>query len=53
MIDAVATDPSSTPEPDKQRRVRRTRMTGAERRQQLLEIGRTLFAAKGFEGTSV
>jgi AcrR family transcriptional regulator len=28
-------------------------MTGAERRQQLLEIGRTLFAAKGFEGTSV
>ena len=28
-------------------------MTGAERRQQLLEIGRTLFAATGFEGTSV
>ena len=28
-------------------------MTGAERRQQLLEIGRTLFAEKGFEGTSV
>ena len=55
MIDAVATDSSSNPgtDKDKQRRTRRTRMTGAERRQQLLEIGRTLFAAKGFEGTSV
>ncbi|MFJ9179561.1 TetR family transcriptional regulator [Streptomyces sp. NPDC102360] len=56
MMDDVATD-SSTPssdKPDKQpRRTRRTRMTGAERRQQLLEIGRVLFAAKGFEGTSV
>jgi len=53
MIDAVATDSSSTSSSDKPRRTRRTRMTGAERRQQLLEIGRTLFAAKGFEGTSV
>jgi AcrR family transcriptional regulator len=53
MIDAVATDSSSTPSNDKPRRARRTRMTGAERRQQLLEIGRTLFAEKGFEGTSV
>src|SRR6478609_14839 len=54
MIDGVATDSSSTPSSnDKPRRARRTRMTGAERRQQLLEIGRTLFAAKGFEGTSV
>ncbi|MER5442065.1 TetR/AcrR family transcriptional regulator [Streptomyces sp. NPDC002790] len=56
MMDDVATD-SDTPssdKPDKQpRRTRRTRMTGAERRQQLLEIGRVLFAAKGFEGTSV
>ncbi|WP_415952799.1 TetR/AcrR family transcriptional regulator [Streptomyces sp. KLOTTS4A1] len=38
---------------EKARRTRRTRMTGAERRQQLLDIGRTLFAEKGFEGTSV
>lgn len=54
MIDGVATDPSSNPSNEaKPRRARRTRMTGAERRQQLLEIGRTLFAAKGFEGTSV
>lgn len=50
---AVATDSSSTPSNDKPQRPRRTRMTGAERRQQLLEIGRTLFATKGFEGTSV
>lgn len=52
MMDDVATDPS-TSSSEKPRRTRRTRMTGAERRQQLLEIGRTLFAAKGFEGTSV
>ena len=28
-------------------------MTGAQRREQLLEVGRALFADKGFEGTSV
>jgi AcrR family transcriptional regulator len=28
-------------------------MTGKERRQQLLEIGRRLFAERGFEGTSI
>lgn len=32
---------------------RRVRMSGRERREQLLDIGRTLFAAKGFDGTSV
>nr|WP_306821820.1 TetR/AcrR family transcriptional regulator [Streptomyces sp. NP160] len=31
----------------------RTRMTGAERREQLLVVGRGLFAQKGFDGTSV
>ena len=35
------------------RGTRRVRMTGAERREQLLDIGRTVFAEKGFEGTSV
>ncbi|WP_107068120.1 TetR/AcrR family transcriptional regulator [Streptomyces sp. CT34] len=35
------------------RRARRVRMTGAERREQLLDIGRTLFAERGYEGTSV
>jgi len=31
----------------------RVRMTGTERREQLLDIGRSLFAAKGFDGSSV
>jgi AcrR family transcriptional regulator len=31
----------------------RMRMTGKERREQLLEIGRSLFAQKGFDATSV
>ncbi|MGW7006019.1 TetR family transcriptional regulator [Streptomyces sp. NPDC054933] len=35
------------------RRGRRVRMTGKERREQLLDIGRALFAERGFEGTSV
>ncbi|MEU8889463.1 TetR/AcrR family transcriptional regulator [Streptomyces sp. NPDC048442] len=63
MMEPVATDGSSTgstnpsasgdkPRPVT-RRARRVRMTGAERREQLLDIGRTLFAEKGFEGTSV
>ncbi|MEU6976131.1 MULTISPECIES: TetR/AcrR family transcriptional regulator [unclassified Streptomyces] len=54
MMEDVAIDGSTggTSEP-KPRRGRRVRMTGAERREQLLDIGRTLFAEKGFEGTSV
>jgi len=31
----------------------RVRMTGRERREQLVQIGRTLFAEKGFDGTSI
>ncbi|GAA2503325.1 TetR/AcrR family transcriptional regulator [Streptomyces sp. NPDC059506] len=31
----------------------RVRMTGKERREQLLDVGRALFAERGFEGTSV
>ncbi|MEU6013744.1 TetR/AcrR family transcriptional regulator [Streptomyces sp. NPDC047515] len=56
MIDDVATDGSTSSEknrPSPTRRTRRVRMTGKERREQLLDIGRTLFADKGFEGTSV
>ncbi|MEW2486820.1 TetR/AcrR family transcriptional regulator [Streptomyces sp. NPDC048411] len=56
MIDDVATDGSTSNEknrPSSARRTRRVRMTGKERREQLLDIGRTLFADKGFEGTSV
>ncbi|GGU14081.1 TetR family transcriptional regulator [Streptomyces lateritius] len=52
-MDDVAIDGSTSSSEIKPRRGRRVRMTGAERREQLLDIGRTLFAAKGFEGTSV
>src|SRR6201995_5686639 len=31
----------------------RVRMTGRERREQLLDVGRTLFAERGFEATSI
>ena len=31
----------------------RVRMTGAQRRQQLLDVGRTLFAERGYEATSI
>src|SRR5438105_1700092 len=31
----------------------RVRMTGRERREQLLDVGRSLFAQKGFEATSI
>ncbi|MER7518996.1 TetR/AcrR family transcriptional regulator [Streptomyces sp. NPDC126499] len=50
---AIDGSTSSASEQQKPRRGRRVRMTGAERREQLLDIGRTLFAEKGFEGTSV
>ncbi|SRR5699024_983108 len=32
---------------------RRTRMTGTQRREQLIDIGRTLFAERGYEATSI
>jgi AcrR family transcriptional regulator len=38
----------STPDP-----VRRVRMTGTQRREQLLDVGRALFAERGFDGTAV
>ena len=38
---------------DQRVQVRRKRMTGKERRQQLVEIGRELFAERGFDATSV
>ncbi len=33
--------------------VRRVRMTGRQRREQLLDVGRELFAEKGYEATSI
>jgi len=35
------------------KRAPRARMTARQRREQLIEVGRALFAEKGFEGTSV
>jgi len=38
---------------DPEAAVARVRMTGKERRQQLLDVARALFAEKGFDGTSI
>ena len=40
-------------EPTRARRPGRVRMRGTERREQLIEVARRLFAEKGVEGTSV
>jgi AcrR family transcriptional regulator len=40
-------------EPSRARRPGRIRMTSAERREQLIGVARSLFAQRGFEGTSV
>ncbi|RNF88865.1 TetR/AcrR family transcriptional regulator [Streptomyces botrytidirepellens] len=64
MIEGVETDSNTSGSKDRPagtvrssgsgpRRPRRVRMTGKERREQLLDIGRALFAERGFEGTSV
>ena len=39
--------------PEKELRAPRARMTGAERRHQLIDIARSLFAERGYEGTSI
>lgn len=39
--------------PDPQRRPPRVRMTGTERRHQLINIARSLFAERGYEGTAI
>jgi AcrR family transcriptional regulator len=38
---------------DKEVRTPRARMTGAERRHQLIDVARSLFAERGYEGTSI
>jgi AcrR family transcriptional regulator len=48
----VSGDTNGT-QPAKAKRPSRSRMTAAERREQLIEIARRLFAERGFDGTSV
>jgi AcrR family transcriptional regulator len=43
----------SAPEAAEPRAISRMRMSGKQRREQLLDVGRALFAERGFEGASV
>lgn len=52
MMAAVTSSPHH-PDPRPAKPVTRSRMTGKQRREQLIEIGRRLFAEKGFEATTV
>ncbi|TDD70917.1 TetR/AcrR family transcriptional regulator [Jiangella aurantiaca] len=45
VTDDVVTRPRATPS--------RVRMTGKQRREQLLDVGRALFAERGYDGTSI
>jgi AcrR family transcriptional regulator len=49
----MMTGVTSPPDDGKSRRATRSRMTSAERREQLIDIARTVFAERGFEGTSI
>ena len=49
----MAASTRDQPEPTRARRPARVRMRGAERREQLIQVARRLFAEKGVEGTSV
>ena len=51
-LKAVAVPPKPD-SPDSNMRSPRARMTGAERRHQLIDIARSLFAERGYEGTSI
>jgi len=53
LIDVAVLDPHTQKGPDKEVRAPRARMTGTERRQQLIGIARSLFAERGYEGTSI
>jgi AcrR family transcriptional regulator len=51
--DGRVSDSASIPASRTAKRDGRLRMTGKERREQLLDVGRSLFAQKGFDATSV
>ncbi len=50
---AAAGRSAESPEPTRARRSGRVRMSSADRREQLIAVARTLFAERGFEGSSV
>ncbi len=52
-LHVVSEDGPSDKVPRKKAPPPRTRMTGTQRREQLLDVGRSLFAEKGFDGTSI
>jgi AcrR family transcriptional regulator len=52
-VEGASSMKGALPEQAKARRDGRARMTGKERREQLLDVGRSLFAEKGFDATSV
>src|SRR5690348_12401605 len=49
----VVTVDRPTAQEEKVQRAPRARMTGTQRRHQLIEVARGLFAERGFEGTSI
>lgn len=49
----IADYPIAVTAPQNQPRTPRARMTGRERRDQLIDIARSLFAQRGYEGTSI
>ena len=51
--DGRVSDSASIPSSRTPKRDGRLRMTGQERREQLLDVGRSLFAQRGFDATSV
>ncbi|NLT55968.1 MAG: TetR/AcrR family transcriptional regulator [Actinomycetales bacterium] len=53
MVVVSASRGAGSASPQASRPVAKARMTGKQRREQLLDIGRHLFAEKGFDGTSV
>ena len=50
---AESADAGSTPEMSRTARPQRTRMTGTERRSQLVDVARSLFAERGYDATSI